>query len=345
MIKMDGELPDFKNIMAMAQKVASKIQPPPELRNGKKIDPKDMQRVVGDLTKSVASSLPELMAEMNMGNTSHNDSKITEVPKNSKISLGKQHEKKKRIIEVESDSQSDEDTNNKRTKDMNFTLSVTLEEIYHGKKKKLAMRRQKLEPDGSFIEEKKKLSINVEPGMIDEQTIRFNHMADEKQGFETGDVVVSVDVEEHPEFIRDGNNLLIEKEISLSDSYEPVIYVKHLNGKLIKITGDPIDVFNDDDELKKVVGMGMPIHGEPGKFGDLFIKFKCINNFKKTDENMELIEKLFVPILDKTVDTELELEEKTFELVTESDLEFLEDSDSDSEDESDSEDFETDSED
>jgi hypothetical protein len=364
---MAEELPDFKNIMAMAQKVASQIQPPPELRSGKKLNAKDMERVVGNLTKTVASSLPSLMAEMNggntsmndseipkipknskisLGNTSVNDSEISQIPKNSKISLGKQQkEKKKRIIEVETDSESDEDTDIKRTKDMNFTLSVTLEDIYHGKKKKLAMRRQKLETDGSFIEEKKKLSINVEPGMIDEQTIRFNHMADEKQGFETGDVVVSLDVEEHGEFIRDGNNLLIEREISISDSYEPVIYIKHLNGKLIKVNGDPLDVFSDDDELKKVVGMGMPIHGENGKFGDLFIKFKCINNFNPTDENIEAMKKLFPPILDKNVDTELEIEEKCFELVTESDLEFLEDSDDDSDSEEDSDDFETESED
>ena len=75
------------------------------------------------------------------------------------------------------------------------------------------MRRQKIEND-KYVEEKKKLSIKIEPGMIEEQTLRFNHLADEKKGYETGDIVVTLDVEEHPQFIRDGNNLIMEKDIS-----------------------------------------------------------------------------------------------------------------------------------
>jgi len=212
-------------------------------------------------------------------------------------------------------------------------------------KKKLALRRQKIDTDGSYDEEKKKISIRIEPGMIDEQTIRFNKMADEKQGYETGDVVVTLDVEEHPEFIRDGNNLLLEKEISISEAYNPVVYIKHLNGKTFKVKGEPFDIFGDEDDmLKKITGVGMPVLGEPGKFGDLFVRFKCINKTKITPEIIEVLSRIFPPLLEKPELDDSEVVEKQFEMVTETDLEFLEDSDDDydSEDEDYSEEESTD---
>ena len=179
-------------------------------------------------------------------------------------------------------------------------------------------------------EEKKKLAIKIEPGMIDEQTIRFNKMADEKQGYETGDVVVTLDVEEHPEFIRDGNNLLLEKEISISEAYNPVVYIKHLNGKTFKVTGEPFDIFGDEDDmLKKISGAGMPVLGEPGNFGDLFVRFKCVNKTKITPEIIEVLSRIFPPLLEKPEVDDSEVVEKEFEMVTETDLEFLEDSDED----------------
>jgi DnaJ-class molecular chaperone len=220
---------------------------------------------------------------------------------------------------------------------MTFTVSVTLDELYAGGKKKIAMRRQKLEPDGSYEEEKKKLSIKIEPGMIDEQTIRFNHMADEKQGYETGDVVVCLDVEEHPLFTRDGNNLIVEKEISFSETFDPVIYIKHLNGKMYTIKGEPFDIFDEENSLlKKVKGLGMPVLGEPGIYGDLFIKFTCVNKTKITPEILKQLKEMFPPIETKPDTPSEEIIQAEFEMVTDTDLEFL-DFDSDDSDYSDSE--------
>lgn len=321
---MTDQVPDFNKLMKIAKEVASNIEPPQNIKSGKKMTDEDMSGLFGHVAKNVAKALtPDLIESINKPDES--DSKKN---KESKISL-EGEKKKKRVVEIESDESSDEDPVNLRTKDMNFTLSVSLDEIYTGAKKKLGIRRKKLNSNNEIEEEKKKLSIKIEPGMIDEQTIRFNHMADEKQGYETGDVVVSLDVEEHPEFIRDGNNLLLEKEISFSDSFKPVFYIKHLNGKILKVTGDPLDVFNEDDELKKIPNMGMPILGEPGKFGDLFIRIKCVNTVKLTDDQIKSLKEIFPSKLVEIEASEEDIIETKFELVTESDLEFLEDSDSD----------------
>lgn len=323
---MADQIPDFNKLFKIAQQVATNMEPPPQLRKGKKnLSGNDLNGVFSHVAKNISKAMtPEIMEDMSgIGSSAI----VEEIPSTeSKVSLNK--EKKKRVVEIESDDGSEEDPVNPRTKDMNFTLSITLEEAYKGAKKKLAIRRQKLNSEGTLEEEKKKLSIKIDPGVIDEQTVRFNHMADEKVGYETGDVVVSLDVEEHSDFVRDGNNLLIEKEISISDSFNPTIYIKHLNGNMLKITGDPIDVFNEDDELKKVCGLGMPISGETGKFGDLFIRFKCVNDFKLTEEQIETLKTIFPSKIDVPKLENEEIQEVAFEMVTESDLEFLEDSDS-----------------
>lgn len=361
------QTPDFAQIMKIAQQVASQIETPAGLTKGGEMNPDEMTKVLGQITKSVGEIVtPEMLAssfgtqpdiktnnkkkkksitsKISFDSTGLED--VTDVvppetkgkPEKIVKATEKGADKKKRYVEIEStDEDTDEDPTVPRTKDMAFTLSVTLDELFTGAKKKLALRRQKLEPDGSFEEEKKKLSIKIEPGMIEEQVIRFNHMSDEKQGYETGDVVVSLDVEDHAEFTRIGNDLIIEREISFAEAYSPLVYVKHLSGKNFKISGPPIDIFNnlDDDLLKKIPGLGMPVSGEPGEYGDLFIKFICVNKTKITKEIIETLKEIFPPLVKPFVVDETDsIIEAEFEMVTESDLEYLE-SDSDSDDYSD----------
>ena len=344
---MDQQLPDFGQIMKIAQQVASQIEPPTELKSGKKLTESEMSSAIAKITKSVTDVVkPEML--MGMSSKKQGKQRATPVPvkpADSNICLDvdtnvtehvkSKKDKKKRVVEIESDDSDEDDPIAPRTKDTSFTMSVSLEELYNGAKKKLALRRQKIDTDGSYEEEKKKLSIKIESGMIDEQTIRFNKMADEKQGYETGDVVVTLDVEEHPEFGRDGNNLLLEKEISVAEAYNPVVYIKHLNGQTFKVVGEPFDIFGDEEDmLKKITGAGMPVLGEPGKYGDLFVRFRCVNKTMITPEIIEVLSRIFPPLSETPDIDESELVIKEFEAVTETDLEFLEDSDYDSEEES-----------
>lgn len=360
---MAAGVPDLSKVLKMAQEMASKIEKP-ENFDPSNMTGDEMNAMISGLTKQVVQQMgPDMLSGLSNSGGKNSarsmNSSRKKVPNKppigeSKISFNDENEtahenndkkvqkkeKYKRYVEIESDEseESADDPTHPRTKDMNLTLSVTLEELYKGGKKKLAIRRKKLDTDGSYEDEKKKLSINIKPGMIDEQVIRFNHMSDEKQGYETGDVVISLDVEEHNEFIRDGNNLLLERDISLSDAYNPVTYVKHLDGKTLKIVGDSFDVFGEDDDLlKKVTGLGMPILDSPGNYGDLFIRFRCVNNLNITTENLENLKTIF-PTLIKVPELgadEIFLE-KTFEMVTETDLDLLDESDSESYSESDS---------
>ena len=379
-----SQIPDFGQIMKMAQQVASQIETPESLKSGEQLSQADMTDVLGKISKSVGEMItPEMLSgslnvkEKSTGNPKKNKKKlkskidfstsdlvdITDETPNEKPSKSEdkpsksedkpskktnKDKKERRYVEIVSnDEETDEDPTVPRTKDMAFTLSVTLDELFTGTKKKLALRRQKLDTDGSYEEEKKKLSIKIEPGMIEEQVIRFNHMADEKQGYDTGDVVVTLDVEDHTEFTRIGNDLIIEREISFAEAYYPIVFIKHLNGKNYKITGDPIEIFNNLDEelLKKIPGLGMPVVDEEKTFGDLYIKFTCVNKTKITKEIIETLSTIFPPLVKPFVVEEGEIiYEEEFEMVTESDLEYLESSGSESDSEFDSDDSDTESE-
>ena len=163
---MDQQLPDFSQIMKIAQKVASQIEPPDELKSGKKLSEEEMTSAISKITKSVTDVVkPDMLTQ---GTSSKKQGKQRALsapikPEDSKICFDvdepvqTKKEKKKRVIEIESDDSDEDDPIAPRTKDMAFTLSVSLEELYNGAKKKLALRRQKIEPDGSYEEEKKKL--------------------------------------------------------------------------------------------------------------------------------------------------------------------------------------------
>ena len=358
-----GKLPDFGKIMQLAQKVASQIEKPSEFSEGRVLTEEELTSAISKITKSVTEVVNPLMIQ-ELNNNKKDKRPLPLSKQKSKINFEQikeenvieecetveetkekepkdnKNKKIKRLVEIESD-ESGEENISLRTKDMTFTLTVSLEELYNGCRKKIAMRRQKIEND-KYVEEKKKLSIKIEPGMIEEQTLRFNHLADEKKGYETGDIVVTLDVEEHPQFIRDGNNLIMEKDISLYEVYNPIVYVKHLNGKTFRITGNSLDFFSDEDGMiKKVLGAGMPILGQPGKYGDLFIRFKCINKTKITQEIIDMFHKYFPPLTDYSTSSDEIIEEKTFEEVTETDLELMDSESNYSEsDYSDSEDSE-----
>ena len=62
-IKMgpDEQLPDFSQIMKIAQKVAGQIEPPAELKSGKKLSDEDMTSVISKITKSVTEVVNPVM--------------------------------------------------------------------------------------------------------------------------------------------------------------------------------------------------------------------------------------------------------------------------------------------
>lgn len=358
---------NMEEIVKMAQQVASNIAK----NQTEPIDPQnmDMGKVISQVTDSVSKMItPDMLEKISGGvninsentiNNSNIKSKINldETAKSSKSSKSSKNKSDKSsnskkvssVMELDELEESDTECNPiaPRTKDLHFTLNVTLDELYSGKTKKLAVRRKRLITDGkkkTLTEEKKKISVNIEPGMFDEQVITFNKQADEKEGYETGDIIITLCCAEHDEYDREGNNLLIEKEISIYEAYKCEMTLTHLNGTEININSTPINIFGDElDCYRKLKGFGMPIYGSDNEYGDLIIKFKSVIPDDLTTEQLDTLKKIFPKINEKKqLCTEQEYD---LELATESDFEYSDD-DSDSEytDDSDEEDDEDDEE-
>ena len=335
----------MEEIVKMAQQVASNIAK----NQTEPLDTKnmDMGKVISQVTDSVSKMItPEMIEKMSgssINSVSGEDMTMSKGSKKikSKIQFDQPIEEedtkkvKKNALSSSIEELDESDTECQplapRTKDLHFTLNVTLEELHSGKVKKLAVRRKRLITDGkkkTVTEEKKKISVNIEPGMFDEQVITFNKQADEKEGYETGDIVITLCCAEHDEYEREGNNLLVEKEISLSEAYDCQMTITHLDGREINISSSPINVFGEEIEsYRKLKGFGMPVYGSDNEFGDLIIKFKPVVPDNITSEQLQTLKELFPKVNNKK---ELPKEQEyELEIATESDFEY-----SDSEDES-----------
>ena len=336
-------------IVKMAQQVATSIAK----NQTEPIDPNnmDMGKVISQVTDSVSKMItPEMIEKMSGGSINSMDANVNPVNHGKKIKskikfdddVPDVTDNKKSMKQVKSNSsieELDESDNEEieplapRTKDLNFTLNVSLEELYSGKTKKLAVRRKRLITDGkkkTLSEEKKKISVNIEPGMYDEQVITFNKQADEKEGYETGDIVITLCCAEHDEFEREGNNLLIEKEISLYEAYSCNMTITHLDGTEINVSSSPINIFGEElESYRKLKGFGMPILGSENEFGDLIIKFKPVVPDNLTSEQLKTLKELF-PAVNEIKELK---DSKTDELevATESDFEYSDSEDDDSE--------------
>jgi len=309
---------NMQEIIKMAQQVASNIT-----QNNESVDMNnlDMSKMIAQVTESVSKMVtPEFIGKMS-GDSSI---PVNQMNPNIKSKINLEKPEASSIREMKSDDSDDGEyeTLAPRTKDLHFTLNVTLDELYLGKTKKLAVRRKRIVTNGKtkkLVEEKKKISINIEPGMHDEQVITFNKQADEKEGYETGDIIITLCCVEHDEFERENNNLIVEKEISLFEAYKCDMTITHIDGRDINIKSLPINVFGDElDCYRKLKNFGMPIHGSDGEFGDLIIKFQPVLPDKISEEQLNLLENLFPKLNTKKESGEIH----ELELATDSDFEY-----------------------
>ena len=146
------QLPDFSQIMKIAQQVASQIEPPSELKSGKKLSEKEMTNAISKITKSVTDVVNPEMLSGAISSKKQGKMKMPPTPipeEESKISLDAESdkheksdkpikeirdnlikeikkEKMKRIVEIDSDDSDDNDPIAPRTKDLHFTLNFLI---------------------------------------------------------------------------------------------------------------------------------------------------------------------------------------------------------------------------
>jgi len=153
---------------------------------------------------------------------------------------------------------------------MEVSLQVSLEELYNGTHKKLKITRHKV-VSNQQVPEEKQIEIDIKKGWKSGTKITFEGYGDEEPGQEPGDIIFVIKEKKHQTFKRDGNNLIINHNISLSDALCGTKFtVKGLNGD--NITVDTSNEVIPPNTRKRIPGKGMPIKNTHD-YGDLLIEF------------------------------------------------------------------------
>lgn len=130
------------------------------------------------------------------------------------------------------------------------------------------------------IRDRKIFEVYVDKGMVDGQKITFADEGDQEPDKEPGDIVILLDEKEHDRFKRSGNDLIMRMDLELVEAlcgFQRVI--KTLDDRDLVITSIPGEVIKQN-ELKCIMGEGMPTYKEPFNKGRLIIHFNI--NFPKS---------------------------------------------------------------
>jgi len=123
------------------------------------------------------------------------------------------------------------------------------------------------------VKERKIIEVIVEKGMQNNQKIVFSGEADEAPGVLPGDVIFVLQEKEHPIFKRQGEDLFMDKTITLLEALCGFQFaVTHLDSRKLLVKSEQNTVIKPGD-IKAIQEEGMPIYKRPMDRGVLYIKF------------------------------------------------------------------------
>jgi len=144
------------------------------------------------------------------------------------------------------------------------------------------------------VQEKKILEVNIEKGMQHGQKIKFEGEADEAPDCIPGDVVLILQQKEHATFKRKGNDLFLEKEISLTEALCGFKFtIQHLDGRQLLVSSTEGEVVKPG-HFKAIYDEGMVDWQRSYDKGKLFIHFsvKFPSAGDIADEDIATLEKV-----------------------------------------------------
>jgi len=164
--------------------------------------------------------------------------------------------------------------------DILYELPVSLEEAASGGEKRVSYRK-----DGRISE----VSVKIPKGIPTGKKLRLagKGMQGRNGGF-PGDLYLQISVREHPIFTRDGDDLVVEKEVSFSEAVlGTTVEVPTLEGKK-RVKVPPGTQSHTKMRLK---GLGLPRFQREGR-GDELVKVIVRVPKRVSEKNKKLIEEL-----------------------------------------------------
>ncbi|KAI4326659.1 hypothetical protein MLD38_031948 [Melastoma candidum] len=151
------------------------------------------------------------------------------------------------------------------------TLPCSLEDLYKGVKKKMKISRTICDAHGRSRTVEEILTIEIKPGWKKGTKITFPEKGNQEPGVIPADLIFVVDEKPHILYKRDGSDLVINHELTLLEALTGKnLEFNSLDGRNLVI---PLtDIVKPGYEMI-IPGEGMPISREPGRKGNLRIKF------------------------------------------------------------------------
>ena len=164
--------------------------------------------------------------------------------------------------------------------DILYELTISLEESAFGGEKRISYRKN------GKIEE---VSVKIPRGIPSGKKLRLAGKGMEGRNHGSpGDLYLQINIKEHPFFIREGDNLIVDKEINFSDAVMgTTVEVPTLEGKKI-VKLPPGTQSHTKMRLK---GLGVPHFQGEGR-GDEYVKVIVKVPKKMTEKSRKLIEEL-----------------------------------------------------
>jgi|CZKP01.1.fsa_nt_gi curved DNA-binding protein len=146
----------------------------------------------------------------------------------------------------------------RKGKDHEASLSISLEEAHHGTEKEFTL-------DGKIIR------LKITPGIEQGKRLRLKHQGSNGvSGGEKGDLFITIKIENHSHFERNGNDLYYNLDVDLFTAIlggkKPL---KTLDGKTINVNIPPETESGTTFRIKE---MGMHHSNNPNLRGGLFVK-------------------------------------------------------------------------
>ncbi len=137
------------------------------------------------------------------------------------------------------------------------------------------------------LRREEEISIAIPAGIRDGEMIRMSGHGEAVFRGTTGDLYIKINVASHHTFKREGNDLVMNLNLKLSDALLGVKYpIETLDGKIEVTIPEGVTI----NEILRVRGKGVPV--ARGKRGDLLIKLNIKLPTKISKKSRELIEKL-----------------------------------------------------
>lgn len=167
--------------------------------------------------------------------------------------------------------------------DLRYTLNIAFEESALGCEKVISFMRQR-----GNKEESAKLSVNVPAGVKEGQRLKLANEGDAGSAGPAGDLYVIINIQDHPLFKRNENDVTLDLPITYTDAILGTsIEVPTLTGKaMIRIPAG-----THTGQTFRLKGKGFPKIGGFGS-GDMLVKILVDTPANLTSKQKELIEEL-----------------------------------------------------